>query len=60
VLAGPTIDPAFRSLGGLLQASNRDHRREPPDLDEVDRPERDRAGVRRVLHGADDLLCTEE
>jgi pimeloyl-ACP methyl ester carboxylesterase len=85
VLASPTVDPAFRSLGGVLRAWYRNHRREPPDLDEVHRPERQRAGTRRVLHavrasladpledvvahvpvpvlvlhGTDDLLCTEE
>ncbi|MGY1785047.1 alpha/beta fold hydrolase [Geodermatophilus sp. SYSU D00698] len=50
VLASPTVDPAFRSLGGVLRAWYRNHRREPPDLDEAHRPERQRAGTRRVLH----------
>jgi pimeloyl-ACP methyl ester carboxylesterase len=50
VLAGPTVDPRFRSLGGVLRAWHRNHRLEPPDLDEAHRPERARAGMRRVVH----------
>jgi pimeloyl-ACP methyl ester carboxylesterase len=50
VLASPTVDPRFRSLGGVLRAWYRDHRLEPPDLDEAHRPERQRAGMRRVVH----------
>ncbi|MGY1650139.1 alpha/beta fold hydrolase [Geodermatophilus sp. SYSU D01119] len=85
VLASPTVDPRYRSLGGVLRAWYRDVKLEPPDLAEAHRPERHRAGMRRVvhavrahladrledvvpqvpvpvlvLHGADDLLCTEE
>ena len=85
VLASPTVDPRFRSLGGVLRAWYRDNRLEPSDLADAHRPERRRAGMRRVVHavrahladrledvvpqvrvpvlvvhGADDLLCTEE
>lgn len=50
VLASPSIDPRFRSLGGVLRAWYRDNRREPPDLAAVHTPERQRAGMRRVVH----------
>ncbi len=50
VLAGPTVDPRFRSLGGVLRAWHRNHRLEPPDLDDAHRPERRRAGTRRIVH----------
>lgn len=50
VLASPSIDPRFRSLGRVLRAWHRDNRREPPDLGEVHKPERQRAGMRRVIH----------
>jgi pimeloyl-ACP methyl ester carboxylesterase len=49
VLASPSIDPRFRSLGGVLRAWHRDNRREPPHLGEVHKPERQRAGMRRVI-----------
>jgi pimeloyl-ACP methyl ester carboxylesterase len=50
VLASPTVDPRFRSRPRVLLAWNRDNRREPADLDEAHRPERDRAGLPRVAH----------
>ncbi|PWW24014.1 pimeloyl-ACP methyl ester carboxylesterase [Geodermatophilus normandii] len=50
VLAGPAVDPRYRSLGGVLRAWHRNRRLEPPDLDDAHRPERERAGLRRVLH----------
>jgi pimeloyl-ACP methyl ester carboxylesterase len=50
VLASPSIDPRFRSLGGVLRAWHRDNRREPRDLAAVHKPERQRAGMRRVVH----------
>lgn len=49
VLASPSIDPRFRSLGGVLRAWHRDNHREPRDLGEVHKPERQRAGMRRVI-----------
>ena len=49
VLASPTVDPRFRTLGGVLRAWHRDNRREPIDLADVHRPERKRAGIPRVL-----------
>lgn len=50
VLASPTIDPRFRGWVRVLLAWHRDNRREPPDLDEAHKPERQRAGIRRVVH----------
>jgi pimeloyl-ACP methyl ester carboxylesterase len=50
VLAGPAVDPRYRSLGGVLRAWYRNHRLEPPDLDDAHRPERQRAGTRRIVH----------
>jgi pimeloyl-ACP methyl ester carboxylesterase len=50
VLASPSIDPRFRSLGGVLRAWHRDNSREPRRLGEVHKPERQRAGMRRVIH----------
>jgi pimeloyl-ACP methyl ester carboxylesterase len=50
VLASPGIDPRFRSLGGVLRAWHRDNQREPPELGEAHKPERHRAGMRRVIH----------
>ena len=50
VLASPSIDPLFRSLGGVLRAWHRNNRREPRQLGEVHEPERHRAGMRRVVH----------
>jgi pimeloyl-ACP methyl ester carboxylesterase len=50
VLASPTIDPRFRSLPRVLLAWRRNHELEPPDLDVVHTPERQRAGLRRVRH----------
>jgi pimeloyl-ACP methyl ester carboxylesterase len=48
VLASPTIDPRHRGVVRVLRAWSRDNRREPADLDEAHRPERDRAGLPRV------------
>jgi pimeloyl-ACP methyl ester carboxylesterase len=50
VLASPGIDPRYRSLGGVLRAWHRDNAREPRPLGEVHKPERQRAGMRRVIH----------
>jgi pimeloyl-ACP methyl ester carboxylesterase len=50
VLASPTIDPRFRSLPRVLLAWRRNHELEPPELDRVHTPERQRAGLRRVRH----------
>jgi pimeloyl-ACP methyl ester carboxylesterase len=47
-LASPTIDPRHRGAVRVLRAWNRDNRREPADLDEAHRPERERAGLPRV------------
>jgi pimeloyl-ACP methyl ester carboxylesterase len=50
VLASPTVDPRFRSLPRVLLAWRRNHELEPPGLDVVHTPERQRAGLRRVRH----------
>ncbi len=34
----------------MLRAWYRNHRLEPPDLDDAHRPERQRAGTRRIVH----------
>jgi pimeloyl-ACP methyl ester carboxylesterase len=50
VLASPTMDPRFRSTRRMLLAWRRNHPFEPPALDDVHAPERQRAGLRRVRH----------
>jgi pimeloyl-ACP methyl ester carboxylesterase len=50
VLASPTFDPATRSPIRLVAQWLRDGRREPPGLIAVQRPEWQRAGVRRLAH----------
>jgi pimeloyl-ACP methyl ester carboxylesterase len=50
VLASPSIDPRFRSPGAVLRAWYRDNQREPRHLGELHKPERQRAGMCRVIH----------
>ncbi len=49
VLASPTVDPAYRSLPRLLVRWLIDSRREPRALRRFQRPEQQRAGMRRML-----------
>ena len=53
VLASPTIDPRFRSRRRVLLAWRRNNALERRDLDEQHKPERQRAGWRRVAHALD-------
>ena len=53
VLASPTIDPRFRSRRRVLLAWRRNDVLERRDLDQQHKPERQRAGWRRVAHALD-------
>jgi pimeloyl-ACP methyl ester carboxylesterase len=50
VLASPVFDPAYRGLVRVLWRWLLDLTREPRSLERVNRPERKRAGLRRLLH----------
>jgi pimeloyl-ACP methyl ester carboxylesterase len=50
ILAGPTVDPRFRSMPRVLLAWRRNAELEPRSLDEQHAPERRRASLRRVRH----------
>jgi pimeloyl-ACP methyl ester carboxylesterase len=50
VLASPVFDPAYRPLVRMLWRWALDLTREPPSLERANRPERKRAGLRRLLH----------
>ena len=50
VLASPVFDPTFRTLPHTLWRWALDLTREPRSLERVNRPERGRAGLRRLLH----------
>jgi len=50
VLGSPVFDPACRRLDQVLGRWLLDLSREPSGLEKVNRPERRRAGVRRLLH----------
>ena len=50
VLASPVFDPAYRGLVRVLWRWLLDLTREPASLERINRPERKRAGVRRLAH----------
>jgi len=50
VLASPVFDPAYRGLVRVLWRWLIDLNREPASLERVNRPERRRAGLRRLAH----------
>jgi pimeloyl-ACP methyl ester carboxylesterase len=50
VLASPVFDPAYRGLIRVLWRWLLDLTREPAGLERVNRPDRKRAGFRRLLH----------
>jgi pimeloyl-ACP methyl ester carboxylesterase len=50
VLASPVFDPAYRGLVRVLWRWQLDLRREPAGLEEVNRTDRKRAGLRRLAH----------
>jgi pimeloyl-ACP methyl ester carboxylesterase len=50
VLASPVFDPAYRSLPRVLWRWVLDLTREPGSLERSNRPNRKRAGLRRLLH----------
>jgi pimeloyl-ACP methyl ester carboxylesterase len=50
VLASPVFDPAYRGLLRVLWRWLLDLTREPASLERVNRPERKRAGLRRLAH----------
>ncbi|MFF5292032.1 alpha/beta fold hydrolase [Paractinoplanes globisporus] len=50
VLASPVFDPAYRRLAPVLWRWALDLTREPSSLERANRPERKRAGLRRLLH----------
>jgi pimeloyl-ACP methyl ester carboxylesterase len=50
VLASPVFDPAYRGLARVLWRWLVDLTREPAGLERVNRPERKRAGLRRLAH----------
>lgn len=59
VLAGPTVDPAFRSWHGLLGRWLRDTVHEPAGLPKLQRPEQRRAGVRRIATMVRSMLADD-
>jgi len=50
VLASPVFDPAYRRLAQVLYRWTLDLTREPAGLERVNRRERKRAGLRRLVH----------
>ncbi|MEU4216420.1 alpha/beta hydrolase [Actinoplanes sp. NPDC026623] len=50
VLGSPVFDPTYRGLPSVLGRWLLDLTREPAGLEQVNRPERKRAGLRRLVH----------
>jgi pimeloyl-ACP methyl ester carboxylesterase len=50
VLGSPVLDPAHRRLAAVLARWVLDQTREPAGLERINRPERRRAGLRRLVH----------